>query len=135
MEENRIEGHAADRLKALGVTLVYLFGSVAEGISHDLSDIDLGIVVQDPKMLDEHSFELYNELYDILTEVLHGGELDIVFLQAAGLEVCFDAIGHGRILFATSSDARYAFEERTMILYADFKPVLDDFNEAVLERI
>jgi len=53
----------------------------------------------------------------------------------AGLELCFDAISHGRLLFASSSDARYAFEEKVLILYADFRPILEEFNAAVIERI
>ena len=135
MVPNDIDAAASERLQTLGVSLVYLFGSVAEGSAHDLSDLDIGIVMQDPGRLKGESFTLYNELYDILTDVFSPREIDIVFLQAAGLEVCSDAIRHGRLLFAPSTDARYEFEERTMILYADFKPLLDRFNQAVLERI
>jgi predicted nucleotidyltransferase len=131
----RMDASIADRLRSLGVSLVYLFGSVAEGMAHDQSDLDIGIVLADCRRLQSDSFAVYNELYDILTDAFPLSEIDIVFLQAAGLEVCFDAIRHGRLLFASSVDARYGFEERTMILYADFKPLLESFNDAVLERI
>ncbi len=135
MQDIRIDIPTSDRLQSLGVSLVYLFGSVAEGTAHDLSDIDLGIVLRDPRMLEGKSFDLYNDLFDILTDAFFPRQIDIVFLQAAGLEVCADAVRHGRLLFASSVDAHYQFEEKTIILFADFKPLLDRFNQAVLERI
>lgn len=135
MKNLEIARHTGDRLKSAGVELVYLFGSVAEGCAHSLSDLDFGIVFRDLGKVNADSFAVYNELYDILTDAFPDTAVDIVFLQVAGLEVCSDAIGHGRLLFASSEDARYEFEERVMILYADFKPHLDRFNEAVLQRI
>ena len=135
MQDIGIDRPTSDRLQSLGVSLMYLFGSVAEGTAHDLSDLDIGIVLQDPGRLEEDSFDLHGQLYDILTDVFFLREIDIVFLQAAGLEVCSDVISHGRLLFAASADARYEFEEKVTILYADFKPFRDRFNQAVLERI
>jgi predicted nucleotidyltransferase len=123
------------RLESSGVDLLYLFGSVPEGYAHPLSDVDFGIVLRDACRLERESFSVYNELYDILTDAFPNTRVDIVFLQRAGLEVCWDAIRHGRLLFASSVDARYKFEERIMILYADFKPLLDEFDDAVLQRI
>ncbi|MBZ5497831.1 MAG: nucleotidyltransferase domain-containing protein [Acidobacteriia bacterium] len=114
---------------------MYVFGSVAEGCAHPLSDLDFGIVFRDLRKVSADSFVAYNQLYDLLTDAFPDTIMDIVFLQLAGLEICSDAIRHGRLLFASSEDARYEFEERVMILYADFKPHLDNFNEAVLQRI
>lgn len=135
MKNLEIALQTGDRLKSAGVELVYLFGSVAEGYANSVSDLDFGIVFRDSGKVSSDSFAVYNELYDILTDAFLVGAIDIVFLQLAGLEVCSDAIRHGRLLFASSEDARYEFEERVMILYADFKPLLDNFNEAVLQRI
>ena len=135
MAEITIDDSATERLKSLGVSLLYVFGSVAEGTAHDLSDLDIGVVLENRGGHQTDSFVLYNDLYDILTDAFPLSEIDIVFLQAAGLEVCFDAITHGYVLYASSADARYSFEEKTAILYADFKPLLESFNDAVLERI
>jgi predicted nucleotidyltransferase len=135
MKNLEIEHQTGDRLKSAGVDLVYLFGSVAEGYAHSLSDLDFGIVFQNPGKVSFDSFAVYNELYDILTDAFPDHAMDIVFLQMAGLEVCSDAIRHGRLLFGSSEDARYQFEERVMILYADFKPHLEYFDDAVLQRI
>src|SRR3989344_4990019 len=94
-------------LKRLGVEVVYLFGSQAEGVAGKASDIDIS------------NFRT----------------MDIVFLQRASLELQFDVIRHGKVLFESSSDVRMNFEERVATLYRDFKPILKQFNNAILERI
>jgi len=135
MKNPQIGRDTENRLRSAGVDLVYLFGSVAEARAHSLSDCDFGVVFRDPGKIDRDSFGAYDDLYDILTDAFPDTKIDIVFLQAAGLEVCSDAIAHGKLLYASTPDARYDFEERIMILYADFKPLLDAFNDAVLQRI
>lgn len=124
-----------DRLKAMGIELVYLFGSYAEGVNHPLSDVDIGIVFAENFTVPEDLQAIYNQLYDIFTDVFPEKNVDIVFLQRAGLELSFDAIAHGKVLFESSEGKRFDFEERITILYADFKPLLDEFNQAVINRI
>ena len=122
------------KIKKLGVSLIYLFGSYAEGKSLTLSDIDIGIIFADRSLSNKDFSQVYNKLYDIFTDVFPGREIDIVFLQKATLELRFDVIRHGKILYAASSTDRLDFEERTMLFYADFKPLLTEFNQVVLNR-
>ena len=61
--------------------------------------------------------------------------IDIVFLDRAPLELCFDVIQHGIVLYESSQTIRTEFEERVAALYRDFQPILKQFNEAVLEKI
>lgn len=127
-----------ERLKELQVGLLYLFGSQAEGVAGASSDIDVGIVFTDPKIIQGNTIEIYGNLFDLFTEIFDMRDfrtIDIVFLERASLELRFDAISHGMVLFEVSSDFRLDFEERVSALYRDFKPVLDGFNHAVLERI
>ncbi len=121
-------------LQRLGVSLVYQFGSSAEGKSSPLSDVDIGIVFTDKSSLNKDFSQIYNQLYDIFTDVFPGRKIDIVFLQKSSLELRFDVIKHGKILFAASSADKFNFEERTMLFYADFKPLLNEFNEAIVNR-
>lgn len=127
-----------EKLKALQVGLLYLFGSRAEGIAGPSSDIDVGLVFADPKIVQGNTTKIYGELFDIFSDVFDMSNfrtIDIVFLERATLELRFDAISHGVVLFEISPDFRLTFEERTEALYRDFKPVLDGFNRAVLERV
>lgn len=128
----------ADKLKELKVGLVYLFGSEAEGTAGPLSDVDIGIVFVDPKIVRGDTTKTYNELYNILTDhfdMSNFRNMDIVFLERASLELSFDVITHGIQLFEISQDFRMDFEERISALYRDFMPILKANNEAVLAKI
>lgn len=122
-------------LKKSGVKLVYLFGSLAEGKNMKHSDVDVGIVPEYSIGKKAVLTDLYNGLYDLFTDVFPGKNIDIVFLNRASLELRFDVITHGKIIYTESKDDRFDFEEKTMLHYADFRPLLDEFNEAVLGRI
>ena len=128
----------AQKLNELKVGLVYLFGSEAEGTAGPLSDVDIGIVFTDPKIARGDTSKIYNELYNILTDFFDMSNfrnMDIVFLERASLELRFDVISHGVVLFEISSDFRMDFEERIAALYRDFKPLLQEFNSSILARI
>ena len=127
-----------DKLNELKVGLIYLFGSYAEGFAGPKSDIDIGIVFTDPAIAKGDTLKIYNKLYDLFSDIfdLSGFKnMDIVFLERVGLELRFDAISHGVVLFETSSDFRMQFEEHIAAFYRDFKPLLREFNNAVLARI
>ena len=125
-------------LKRLGVEAVYLFGSQAEGVAGETSDIDVGILLKTSIPKSESITPLYNSLFDMLSDsfdMSHFRTMDIVFLDRAPLELCFDVIQHGIVLYESSPTVRMDFEERIVALYRDFQPILRQFNEAVLEKI
>ena len=127
-----------DKLNELKVGLVYLFGSEAEETAGPLSDVDIGIVFADPKITRGDTLKIYNELYNMLTDFFdmrNFRNMDIVFLERASLELRFDVISHGVVLFEISSDFRMDFEEHVAALYRDFKPLLQEFNSSILARI
>ena len=124
-----------EQLSSLGIAAVYLFGSAAERKSHPLSDLDLGVLLRrDPQRRVDFNL-LYIALYDLFTEVFPQKSLDIVFLERAGLEIAFDAVAHGQILFERSRDERLELEQRITLLYADFRQLLSEFDSGVLQRI
>lgn len=122
------------KLQKLNVKLVYLFGSHAEGRSLPLSDIDIGVVIAKESLFNTATGTTYNQLYDIFTDVYPGKKVDIIFLHKASLELRFDVISHGKILYAVSKKDQFDFEEKTILFYADFKPILEEFNQEILSR-
>ena len=129
---------ATDELKELDIAIVYLFGSQAEGTAGEGSDIDIGIVLKNPAVLQGGTTALYQKLYDLFTDVFDMSNfrtIDIVFLDRASLELRFDAVQHGIALYEDDPDFRDAFEERTALLYRDFAPLRRMFDEAVLAKI
>ncbi|MBI5207729.1 MAG: nucleotidyltransferase domain-containing protein [Candidatus Firestonebacteria bacterium] len=124
-----------NKLQDLNVSLVYLFGSYAEEKSMPSSDIDIGVAFFNEKTLKEDAGKIYNELYFLFSDIFIEKSIDIVFLQNAGLELRFDVIGHGKIIYQFSYEERLKFEDQVNILYMDFKPLLKEFNQAILNRI
>mgnify|MGYP001602552437 CR=1 FL=1 len=127
-----------EQLKELQVGLVYLFGSYAEGMAGEGSDIDVGVVMTDKALVKGSITEIYNKLFDVFTDVFDMSNfktIDIVFLDRAPLELCFDVISHGVTLYELSTEFRMNFEDHIEALYRDFYPVLQEFNRALLARI
>ncbi len=127
---------ARNKLKKLGVGLVFLIGSQATGIARKTSDFDFGIVMNNPRTLKKGKSKLYEELEAILSESippLIG--LDIVFLQEAPLYYAKDAIAEGKILFQISPIFLADFREKTMLEYADIEPQIRAHEKIVLSRI
>jgi predicted nucleotidyltransferase len=127
-----------DKLKALNIAVVYLFGSYAEGIAGKASDIDIGVVFPNSEGIVKNSGEIYQQLYDIFTDVFNVSEskiIDIVFMNRVGLELRFDIISHGKVLYESSSNFRMEYEERISALYRDFKPIQNEMDRTILSRV
>lgn len=127
----------AQRLHEIGVTALYLFGSRATGQQHPLSDYDYAVLL--PETGHQRGDTLYQELYDLLAEcsprTLENDVLDIVFLRDVPLELRFHVIRYGRLLFDADPRARLRFEEQTMLLYCDYRPILNEFDRQILHAI
>lgn len=131
----KLSNEQIEKLQRSGVKLVYLFGSQAEGKEMMHSDIDIGIVLDYVTGRKAVLTNLYNLLYDIFSCIYPGNNIDIVFLNRASQELRFDVVAHGKIIYASSITDQLDFEETTMISYADFRPLLNEFNKVISERI
>jgi predicted nucleotidyltransferase len=124
-------------LKNTDVQAVYLFGSRALDMATPLSDYDYAILTRD----DSHQKgdELYYALYDIFSDIsprtLENDVIDIVYLKNIGLEMRHHVIRYGKILYDVDSVTRLDFEVKTTLLYCDYRPILDEFDRQILERI
>lgn len=137
---------AHNKLKKLGVGLVFLIGSRATGTARKNSDFDFGIVMKNPETLKKRKNKLYEELETILTEVIPPNKnglknrenligLDIVFLQEAPLYYAKDATNEGKILFESSPVFHADFKEKIMLEYGDMEPIIRAHGEVVLSQI
>lgn len=122
-------------LRKLGVGIVYLFGSCAQNADTALSDVDIGVVMLDPDIAGKNTMPVYSEFFELFSDLVKdSNKLDIVFLQRAPLELKFDVIKHGRVLYEASLDFRLNFEENVTMAYCDFRPILKEFDEAITKR-
>lgn len=121
------------RLKELGITIIYLFGSAAKGTQGPLSDIDIGLVFKDPSVL-EDTRAIYGEIYDELAKLYPSSRLDIVFLQKSPLPLQYYAFKEGKIIYEENPVSTAGYEEMITRLYLDFTPVQRYFDEIASKR-
>ncbi|MBI4212250.1 MAG: nucleotidyltransferase domain-containing protein, partial [Deltaproteobacteria bacterium] len=104
---------------------------------HPLSDYDYAVLAKDQGH--KRGDDLYVHLYDIFSDIsprtLKNDVIDIVFLRDIGLELRFHVVQYGKVLFDADPSARLAFEQQTTLLYCDFRPILDKFDQAILEAL
>ena len=129
------------KLDKLGIKTVYLFGSQAQKTTGPLSDFDFGILLEDPNILNEaeRKIKLYNELYDIfISKIKKFVTIDIVFLDQATLQLQYQAIKHGEVLYPpypANLKITADFKQRVLERYLDFAPLRREFDKFILERI
>lgn len=128
------------------ISIIYLFGSRAQGKVHPLSDVDIGVVFENPKKYKDNTMKPYLKLYDIFTDVLpkkylrqrfkmREHEFDIVFLQFVPIRLQFKAIKNSKVLYEKNKEKRLNYEEHIMERYCDLKYFYDLSHKHLLERI
>ena len=111
------------------VRSAYVFGSTAIGRQHQLSDVDIGLRIDD-RLSAEGAFDLKLKLAEEL-ETLFGSRVDVVILNTASLQMIHQAISGGRLLYATEPDAERDFYIRKRKAYFDFKYTLRNDRAAL----
>src|SRR3989344_966590 len=122
-----------DTLRALGVEVVYLFGSRTLRTAHDASDYDVGVVFSDPTTIADHQLKTYQALHAILSEYmpdrLDGTHPDLSFLQFSNAALEMSAID-GIVLFETDPKSRLAYEEGVIKRYDEYQHLRNVYEEA-----
>ncbi len=62
-------------------------------------------------------------------------ELDIVFLNNAPLTLKFEVVTTGKVIYSISEKFSADYKERVIKEYIDFKPLLEEQDKILLERI
>jgi len=114
------------------VLAVYLFGSRAYGKPSKRSDYDVGILFREDYSLDD--------LLDVTIALARGldvdyDSLDVVALNDVRVELAFEVIAKGKLVYSASEEARVEFEVRVMREYIDLKPYLELYDRLMLERL
>lgn len=110
------------------VLAAYVHGSFLTRLpSHDL---DIAVLFSD--CLSPH--EKIEASLSLQEDMSHGAgvPLDVHPIDPENLAFAFDAVS-GELLFSRDNEARDRFEERTIALYMDFKPMLRQILEDLTE--
>lgn len=114
------------------VLFVYLFGSMATGkIAFD-SDVDLAVYLESGRAGDLFKKRLFliEEIQAILkksSEVVILNEVNSIFFK-------FVIVQEGKVIFERDHSRRVDFELKAMDEYYDFRPFIEEYNKAYLER-
>jgi len=117
-------------LREKGVVAAYLFGSRATGENQEESDLDLALLLSS-----EDSYSAYYELYSSLADFFYPLELDLVILNQTPLDLAFEIIANGRLIFCFSEDACTDYEDRLIRDYLDFSVELELYYQEVKEEM
>jgi len=114
------------------VDLAYLFGSRARGDFTEESDYDFAVLLsknfKDP-------YDLLKLIHDLAMALgVKDEKVNLIVLNDASLEMAYKVISEGVIIYERSVEKRVDFEVSTLKLYLDFKLVLDQMRESLIEE-
>jgi len=107
------------------IEVAYIFGSVAQGKSSPLSDIDIAILVDNQKV-DENAYRYgYKaEILSDLIKLLKTNAIDLVILNEANTLLKHRVLYSGKILHSKNEKKRIEFQTTTISKYNDYKQLM-----------
>jgi hypothetical protein len=122
-----------ETMRSLGIRLGYLFGSRAAGRPSARSDADVAILLREGADLHDVG-RAVADLEATLGTTL-GCPVHVIPLNGASPLLRFEAIRHGRVLFAEDEAERIRFEVRTMKEYEEYCRRQDFYYRAMIARL
>ena len=123
-----------ERLKEIpqrveGVELIVLFGSLASGKRHPLSDVDAAF--QMANLDDKKRVQIWGEV----TDALETDEVDIVYLNDdIPYRLRFEIANSGQLLYEAAEGMFLRFQVLASVMWMDFKPLADYQSAAFWQR-
>jgi predicted nucleotidyltransferase len=111
------------------IKLVYLFGSQVTGQIGPMSDYDLAISYESQ----EDSLSIQSRFQYEMSKLLQTDRVDVVLLNRAPIDLAFNIISGGVLLFQKDLYTRVEFEARILGQHGDYLPTLHYFNQRALE--
>ena len=116
------------------ISAVILFGSLATNKETPLSDVDLAILYHKNLSLNELN-RLHLQVLGKITDLLQSDDIDVINLNTAPLSMQYGAIKQSKILLLNNREEYIDYWEQTVKYYLDFKPLLDECNNTLLETL
>lgn len=136
----RIEQMKAFLENQRDVIAAYLFGSYAKNKEGVLSDVDVAVLL-DNRLSEPKRFNLRLELITKISAILgikEAEKLDVIIMNDAPINLNYEIIKHGKILFAKDAGERIRMESKILSKYLDRRYYerrgLNQFLEKILER-
>jgi len=115
------------------IILAYLFGSMVRGDTGRLSDVDIGVLL-DEKLSKKDRFDLELKIISEITALIKKNKIDLIVLNEAPLLLAYNIIKNG-IILKSSETERVKFETKIFSMYMDEKYYIKRHTEETLKRI
>lgn len=120
--------------RAEGAVLAYLFGSRAGGYAKTDSDFDIAVYLRDKKK----KKDLFKKKMNLIREasrILKTERVDVVIIDEIRSPVLkFAIIKEGKVIFSSNESARIDLELSMINQYHDHRPILDMYDQRLMER-
>lgn len=116
------------------LAFAYLFGSVAKGRSGPLSDVDVAVYFH-PAGDSRSRFDRRIHLMAKLGKALSRDDVDVVSLQDAPLDLAFEILAYGKLIFSKDDEQKADFIFATLRQYHDDAPRRKIKWDVLCERI
>lgn len=113
------------------IGFAYLYGSALKGFFNRESDLDIAVYL---KGRSESFFERRLELGDRLSKIAGRETNVVVFNQISSLFLKFVILQEGKLLCDNDHELRLDYEPKTINLYYDYAPFLNEYNNKYLEK-
>ena len=115
------------------IILAYLFGSTVRGDTGKLSDVDIGVMLDD-KLSKKDRFDMELELISEISILIKKNKIDLIVLNEAPLLLSHNIIKNGVILKSNEIE-RVKFETKILSMYMDEKYYINRHTQETLKRI
>jgi len=126
----------ADGKNRTFIIAVYLFGSCLSCDGRESSDIDLAF------LLDEESYRsdpivAMSPAYLMAAQIgiKLDKETDVTILNSSSLEIAYEVVTTGKLLFEIDPDRRMEYEIKIKGMYFDFRPFLEELRSKSLAQL
>ncbi len=116
-----------------GATVVYLFGSHANGTATKESDVDIAILLPE-KLSTSERFDIRCLLSEKISALLDRPVDLVVLNDVSSILFRFTIIKEGKVLYQKTDLIHVEYELKIMSEYYDFEPFLTSYNRAYVAR-
>jgi len=136
-----VNHHDSDLVEALKsviseheeVIAAYLYGSAAQGIMREDSDIDVGVLLADDAAPDyRYGVRMAGE---IQSRCHLAREVDLRVLNRRPIRFLNQVLRYGKLVFVRDEKKRVEFETGVLKEYLDFKPFLREYDRERRRRL
>lgn len=130
-----IKGKTIDELKSIlkkyfqkhtEIEVAYIFGSVTQGRTSSLSDIDIAVITDSQQIKEEtYRYGYKAEVLTDLIKLLKTNDVDLVILNEVNTLLKHRVLYFGILIYSKNERKRIAFQTDTINKYNDYKQLIN----------